>query len=64
MKMKMKTAIIMIVAGALSLAGGINLALMAIEGPSILWASAGGCIVTGMICLVSGFGEFAYNYKW
>ena len=60
----MKTAFIMIISGALSVAGGINLGLMAIEGPAILWASAGGCAVTGMICLVSGFGDFVYNYKW
>lgn len=55
----MKTAIIFIIMGMLSMAGGINLAILALNGgEAVLWLTAGGSIAAGITCVISGYSWF------
>jgi polyferredoxin len=55
----MKTALTFCIMGALSIAGGINLAMLALGGAeAVLWLMAGGSIACGITCLISGYSGF------
>jgi polyferredoxin len=60
----MKTALTFFIMGALSIAGGINLAMLALDdAPAVLWLTAGGSIACGVTCLISGFTQFDESLK-
>jgi hypothetical protein len=55
----MNTKLTFCIMGALSIAGGINLAMLALNGAeAVLWLMAGGSIACGITCIISGFTEF------
>ena len=56
----MITAIAFIIIGILSLAGGLNLIMLALaEHGAIMWLMGLGSIGAGLACLVAGFGDIA-----
>jgi hypothetical protein len=56
----MITAIAFIIIGILSLAGGLNLIMLALsDSGSILWLMGLGSIGSGLACLVAGFSDIA-----
>jgi hypothetical protein len=60
----MKTALTFFIMGALSIAGGINLVMLALgNAPAVLWLTAGGSIASGVTCLISGFTQFDQALK-
>jgi hypothetical protein len=56
----MITAIAFIIIGILSLAGGLNLIMLALsDSGSILWLMGLGSIGAGIACIVAGFSDIA-----